>query len=183
MILNFCKGVENNDFFVHNENSAQIFEKNCKDFQEIRGMMYYFMEDLPYIPTDMQAQWFDIEVSMLQRAIESAERLTQSYSKVNAKADEFLEMSNMYRIGQLRKLSILHEQKPGSLEYINALKIKRNYNYDQYANGLHLTGQLKTQNSKWLEKNQDRRITSDESFEMSRDYLYPAIDFNFETQN
>ena len=145
--------------------------------------MYYFMEDLPYIPSEMQAQWFDIEVSMLQRAIESAERLLQAYSEVDAKSNEFLETSNMYRISLLRRLSILNEQKPGSLEYNNMLKIERNYNYDQYTYGLSLEGKPHSNMKKWLEKFQERKITSDESFEMSRDYLYPTIDFNFETQN
>ena len=40
---------------------------------------------------------------------------------------------------------------------------------------------ISNNNKQWLSKHPSREITSEEQFELSRDYLYPEIDFNFVT--
>lgn len=49
--------------------------------QLVRGVLYYFSEELPCIPADMQAEWFDTEVRMVERACEAAQSLIDAFKE------------------------------------------------------------------------------------------------------
>ena len=76
MIHNFSKRVYKRDFIIHDDETVlNDFKEEGRDFQICRGMYYYLMEDLPYIPLNLQSQWFEIEHTMLSNALESAYNL------------------------------------------------------------------------------------------------------------
>ena len=96
------------------------------------------MEELPFIPSDLQSEWFDIEALMVQRAIEAGERvLAHSRSSLALKLNynkktvsDFPIATRLYRIWKLHRLSQLAEEEPASLNYNLVLKLKRSYVYD-----------------------------------------------------
>ena len=51
MTVQFMDKVRTNKFFVH-VNTPGLDDAN-EDFQTIRGVLYYLMEELPYIPSDL----------------------------------------------------------------------------------------------------------------------------------
>ena len=53
MILLFCLKVQKGEFYIHNSQHVEDFAPQCEDLQVVRGMLYYLMEELPYIPTEI----------------------------------------------------------------------------------------------------------------------------------
>jgi len=52
------------DFFVHEKFDKLPLEQKSADMQTCRGMLYYLMEELPYVPSEMQDSWFETERQM-----------------------------------------------------------------------------------------------------------------------
>ena len=47
----FHQKVENGEFFIHRQ--GDITEQSNLDIQTCRGILFYLMEDLPYVPREM----------------------------------------------------------------------------------------------------------------------------------
>ena len=71
-------------------------------------MLYYLMEELPYIPDDMQDQWFETEKKMLEKAVEAAVKMREgAKGLVGSSKYDFDKISSLYRIYNLAKLKKL----------------------------------------------------------------------------
>ena len=80
MIFNYSVRVADKDFFIHKvPHDMDMSEEFLKDFRTLRGIIWYLIELLPYIPEDLQAAWFETEVSMLKSGIRSAKRLLDTF--------------------------------------------------------------------------------------------------------
>ena len=89
------------------------------------------------------------------------------------KQDDFTDLTRMYRIFNLVELKRLAQEDPGSLEYELVLKVKRNYNVSQWICDTTLF---------FTKKEYKFKMQSEEAFEMSRDFLFPAVNFDYSTQ-
>lgn len=73
----------------------------------------------------------------------------------------------MHNLVELKRLS---QEEPGSLEYELVLKVKRNYNANQWLQDTTLF---------YTKKEFKYKVQSEEAFEMSRDFLFPAVNFDY----
>ena len=73
----FHERIEKDEFFMHRKGSIE--EQGNLDLQTCRGMLYYLMEELPYVPPSMHEQWFYTEYLMLKAATEAGERLLEEF--------------------------------------------------------------------------------------------------------
>jgi len=73
----------------------------------------------------------------------------------------------MHNLVELKRLS---QEEPGSLEYELVLKVKRNYNVNQWLQDTTLF---------YTKKEFKYKVQSEEAFEMSRDFLFPAVNFDY----
>ena len=66
MIFNYSVRVADKDFFIHEvPHDMDMSEQFLRDFRTLRGIIWYLIELLPYIPEELQSAWFETEVSML----------------------------------------------------------------------------------------------------------------------
>ena len=86
------------------------------------------------------------------------------------KEDDFTDKTRMFRMHNLVELKRLSQEEPGSLEYELVLKVKRNYNANQWLQDTTLF---------YTKKEFKYKVQSEEAFEMSRDFLFPAVNFDY----
>ena len=65
LLQNFCSRVDNREFYLYDRDPAEskvaveqdeqddFTPQMEKDFEICRGLLYYLMEDLPYVPQEM----------------------------------------------------------------------------------------------------------------------------------
>ena len=157
-------------------------------------MLYYLMEELPYVPKNLHEDWFDTEALMIQSAVSAAERLLNKF-KNNAKMSKidyelWVRMHRLHTLSQLKNQTWLEE---GSIDYNLNLTAARHYSYNWWWNGslvnrpirfpsLVYYPEVRTNGLFWgglaTEEVKERRIKdlSDEQYEMGRDFLFPELE-------
>jgi len=131
MIQNFAAKVEEGRFFTHREIEL---EPGNRQLTNCRGLMYYLMEELPYIPPALYPLWFRTEELMLRKAVEEASLLNESFEKSLSSDSDSLPLNKlrMHRLHILRLFKNFTITQPGSIDHNLAYKIKRNYIFDSY---------------------------------------------------